>query len=92
MTALIDVLSSHCPLSDALARPRIATNMQGDLEVEEELAAVAQNARVMRSEEFYGPASGITLTSDGKMMGARDPRFHSAVASVERDGTISMTE
>ena len=92
MTALIDVLSSHCPLSDALARPRIATNMQGDLEVEEELAAAAQNARVMRSEEFYGPASGITLTPDGKMMGARDPRFHSAVASVDRDGTISLTE
>jgi gamma-glutamyltranspeptidase/glutathione hydrolase len=92
MTALIDVLSSHCPLADALARPRIATNMQGDLEVEEELAAAAQNARVMRSEEFYGPASGITLAPDGKMTGARDPRFHSAVALVERDGTISLTE
>ena len=46
----------------------------------------------MRSEEFYGPASGITLTPDGKMTGAPDPRFHSAVASVERDGTISLTE
>src|SRR5262245_25933719 len=92
MTALIDILASACPLSDALARPRIATNMQGELEVEEGLTAAAQGARVMRSEEFYGPASGITLTPDGKMLGARDPRFHNAVASVGRDGAISLTE
>jgi gamma-glutamyltranspeptidase / glutathione hydrolase len=92
MTALIDVLASDCPLSDALARPRIATNMQGDLEVEEELAAAARGARAMRSEEFYGPASGITLTPDGKMLGARDQRFHNAVAFVDPGGMISLTE
>jgi gamma-glutamyltranspeptidase / glutathione hydrolase len=92
MTALIDVLASGTSLSDALARPRISTSMHGDLEIEEALSAAAPGARIMRSEEFYGPASGITLTPDGQMLGARDPRFHCAVASVDHVDTISLKE
>ena len=40
----------------------------------------------------YVIVNGEAVFSDGKMTGAPDPRFHSAVASVERDGTISLTE
>ncbi len=88
LTALIDVLAAGQPLSDALAQPRVATSVEGELEVEPALSRLAPDARIIRIEEFYGPASGVTVTSAGAMIAAGDPRFRHGIASVDPSGNI----
>lgn len=90
MTNLIDVLAAGRPLSEAMARPRLATSIEGQIEVEPALSSVAQGARIIKLKEFYGPASGITVTALGEMRGVKDPRFNGAVASVDRTGTVTI--
>lgn len=90
MTTLIDVLAAGQTLSEAIARPRAATNVEGKIEVEPALSAAAQGARIIKLEEFYGPASGISVTRAGEILGARDPRFHGAIASVDRSGKVAI--
>lgn len=90
MTSLIDVLAGGRPLSEAIARPRIATTIAGKLEVEPALSGMAPDAGTIKTADFYGPASGITVAPLGEMRGAKDPRFDGAVASVDRTGAVTI--
>jgi len=90
MTSLIDVLAAGRPLSEAISRPRVATSVAGQIEVEPALSSIAEGARIIKLEEFYGPASGITVTRAGEMHGTKDPRFEGAVASIDRYGNVTI--
>ena len=83
MTALIDVATTGASIEDAISRPRLAVKTGGGLEVEAGLEAFAPGAGAMKPADFYGPASGIAAPASGGLIGAQDPRFSGAVATVE---------
>lgn len=86
MTALIDVLAAGVSLAEAIARPRIATAPDGSLEVEAALQEFAPEAKIISPGGYFGPSSGIVFGPDGLPAAARDPRFSSAVATVDDRG------
>lgn len=91
MTALIDVLAGGASLAEGIARPRIATAPDGSLEVEAGLKSHAPDAKIISPGGFFGPASGIACSRAGTFTGARDPRFHGAIADVDAAGAIALS-
>lgn len=80
LQAIVDLLRYSLPLAESLRLPRLSVDPGGAIEIEDPLRSIVPEAYVIERYEYYGPASGLTLTSDGRLLGALDPRFNPAFA------------
>lgn len=80
LQAVIDVIHYRLRLAESIGLPRVSVDPGGRIEVEEELRSIVPEAYVIERHEYYGPASGLTLSSDGRILAALDPRFNPAFA------------
>lgn len=82
LQAVLDLVWYKLPLSEALPLPRVSVDFDGNGEVEPALKSLAPGAREIRTRDYYGPASGLSLPAKGEAVCARDPRFSSAAIVV----------
>lgn len=82
LQAIVDVVCYDLPLSEALRGPRFSVDPDGNLEAEPALATNTLEARHVEREEYYGPASGISLSPSSPPQAACDPRFVCEVSTI----------
>lgn len=82
LQAVLDLAWYGLPLAQALAQPRVSVDFDGNVEVEPALAGVVPGAREIRTRDYYGPASALSLPASGEPLIARDPRFTSSALVV----------
>lgn len=80
LQAIVDLLHYDLSLAESLQLPRLSVAPAGAIEVEDQLRSIVPEARVVERYEYYGPASGLTLSRDGRILEALDPRFNPAFA------------
>jgi gamma-glutamyltranspeptidase/glutathione hydrolase len=78
LQAVVDVIHYRLPLDESICLPRVSVDPSGGIEVELLLRQVAPDAYLIERHEYYGPASGLTLTRDGRLLCALDYRFQPA--------------
>ncbi len=81
LQAVTDLLDHGIDLAEALALPRVAVTPDGLLEADPELAGALPQARAIELHEYYGPASSLTVTPDGRVTCGLDSRFEPAFAA-----------
>lgn len=78
MLAIVDLLCYDMPLAAALAQPRFSVRPGIGLEMERDRRSQLPDVnptQLVQNEEYYGPATGISMQPSGNVTPAVDPRF-----------------
>lgn len=74
----VDLVVRGDDVETALANPRVSVGLDGTAELEAPLDRVFPGSRSIARNDFYGPASAISWSSEGDLRGHTDPRFSGA--------------